>query len=405
MTQITATTAINFRETYFIHPTLTKIQGEPTYHSLQLLSQELKANAASVPSNLGGGNYGYLGLLLSDAQFALLSNTPFVHPVHPGTLTIAPTLTGPQIAAAKQTYEDAVKIHRECIALERALIQQTVEAIDKEYLQATRNRQTGQYATHIRDLLQYLFSTYGNITPTDLDLKADQVKKLTYDITNPIDSIFNEIEELSEYAEAAETPYSPNQLIDIGYIIISKNMAFQQDVRAWLRRPKADHTWSNFKTHFRAAYKEIKRTQGPTTDSHGYANAIADLVLQKLQIPTEDEYLHLQTDSQGQAAPAQDKSQLEELATLMKQMLNTMSNQQRNTTQNQSNQRDQRTNNRNKSNSKKNVKLYCWTHGACAHDSAACNKPAEGHQTDATFTNMKQGSTKNCFWLQTSQSS
>ena len=178
MSQLNATTSVNFKELYFLHPTLTKIHGEPTYQSLTQLHQELKANAGSVPSNLGGGNFGYLGILFSDAQYTLVSDIPFITPVHPGTFVPAANLSGPQMAAAKQAYEDAVRLHWEYITLERTLIQQTIEAIDKEYLQATMNCQTGQYASSIKSLMKFLFTTYGNITATDLDVKAEQVKKL-----------------------------------------------------------------------------------------------------------------------------------------------------------------------------------------------------------------------------------
>ena len=39
---------------------------------------------------------------------------------------------------------------------------------------------------------------------------------------------------------------------------------------------------------------------------------------------------------------------------------------------------------------------YCWTHGLGknkTHTSATCNKPAEGHKTDATLDNMMGGCT------------
>jgi hypothetical protein len=39
---------------------------------------------------------------------------------------------------------------------------------------------------------------------------------------------------------------------------------------------------------------------------------------------------------------------------------------------------------------------YCWTHGAYAHDSAACNTKAVGHRDDATFANKQNGSLKLC---------
>ena len=56
---------INYRETYFQHPSLTKIHGDPTCTSLALLEKECKANGKSVRSTLGGGNQGHLGLVSS----------------------------------------------------------------------------------------------------------------------------------------------------------------------------------------------------------------------------------------------------------------------------------------------------------------------------------------------------
>jgi hypothetical protein len=48
-------------DTYFQHKVLTRVHGQPTYESLKTLTTEIKANAASVPSTLGGSLYGHLG--------------------------------------------------------------------------------------------------------------------------------------------------------------------------------------------------------------------------------------------------------------------------------------------------------------------------------------------------------
>ena len=70
---------INYRETYFEFPELTKLQGEPNSESLLYkLHNELKANAQAVYSNLSDGNHGHLALVLSDAQYALLTDQHFV---------------------------------------------------------------------------------------------------------------------------------------------------------------------------------------------------------------------------------------------------------------------------------------------------------------------------------------
>ena len=66
-------TQIDYINTCFAHPVLTKITSKPTYSSLKILKDELKANAASVPSDLGGGKHGHLGLVLKDDEYKLVS--------------------------------------------------------------------------------------------------------------------------------------------------------------------------------------------------------------------------------------------------------------------------------------------------------------------------------------------
>ena len=63
---------------------ITTITGEPNYESLKTLKDQLKANAASIPTTLGGGNHGYLGLILSPAAYATIAATQFVEPIYPG---------------------------------------------------------------------------------------------------------------------------------------------------------------------------------------------------------------------------------------------------------------------------------------------------------------------------------
>ena len=70
-------TGMNYRETYFEFPEPTKVQGEPTCDSLYPLRNELKANAQSVYSNLSDGAHRHLALILSDAQYVLVTPTAF----------------------------------------------------------------------------------------------------------------------------------------------------------------------------------------------------------------------------------------------------------------------------------------------------------------------------------------
>ena len=82
---ITSSSIPNYRTTVFEYVNLTVIHGEPTYEYLQLLLNQLKANARVVHTSLGGGNHGYLGLILTHEQYNVIApNTRFIPSVHPG---------------------------------------------------------------------------------------------------------------------------------------------------------------------------------------------------------------------------------------------------------------------------------------------------------------------------------
>ena len=79
--------AIDYAAAYFKYKTPTPIRGQPNSKSLKRLQTELQANSSSVETDLGGGNHGYLGLLKSDGEHALIPNTqPFVAPTYPAAL-------------------------------------------------------------------------------------------------------------------------------------------------------------------------------------------------------------------------------------------------------------------------------------------------------------------------------
>ena len=104
---------INLNELYFEYKVLTKIIGEPTFDKLHVILRELKANTAAVPCTLAGGANGYLGMLVSAAQYQTVApGTPFMRPPQPGALVIDPTDTQYQIMIAKTQYETALRKHQ-----------------------------------------------------------------------------------------------------------------------------------------------------------------------------------------------------------------------------------------------------------------------------------------------------
>jgi len=71
----------------FLHPMLMPIVGDPTCTSLQLLKKQLFANVHASPTNLGGGQYGHLALLITHMEYMTLPHTaPFPVPLHTSLL-------------------------------------------------------------------------------------------------------------------------------------------------------------------------------------------------------------------------------------------------------------------------------------------------------------------------------
>jgi hypothetical protein len=73
-----ATATVDYANAYFEYATLTPIRGEPDFEALLRMKKQLKANAQSVSSDLGNGTTGHLGQVLTAAEYALVSNVPYV---------------------------------------------------------------------------------------------------------------------------------------------------------------------------------------------------------------------------------------------------------------------------------------------------------------------------------------
>ena len=73
---------------------------------------------------------------------------------------------------------------------------------------------------------------------------------MKYQIQEPIAIIFDAIKDLDKIGELAGRPYSPDQVVNIEYIVLSKNRIFRSNKRKWTRRPETEKTWPNMKQDF-----------------------------------------------------------------------------------------------------------------------------------------------------------
>jgi hypothetical protein len=429
-----ASNGINYRETYFEFPELTKIHGEPTSESLFKLRNELKANAQSVYSHLSDGTHGHLALVLRDAQYALLTNQAFVRPAHPGPLVIPAGTTAVMATAMKDAHVEEIRLFREVQGVEKALIQQIVQAVEAPYLIALRERTSNSLRGTVNAILDHLQTVYGRVSPQMLEDRDQELRNMTYNTKYPIDIVFNAVEDFVDFADLGQQPLTTRQTIAKAYVILNKTRRFKTDITDWNRKPEIDKTWTNFKTHFRRAHQEFRETTDITLEASELQRNNAHLVQQVVEglqhvmapEPTADEPTELMLQLANSVTTQQ---QLTQQIQHMQQAMALLSSQVA-TQQTQSpphpqppayyppqptyyplNPPFQSRGGRGRSSfghqgrsgrgdsgrgRQRNTSIYCWTHGGCGHTSAACLAKLPGHQDTATFANKMAGNTLRC---------
>jgi hypothetical protein len=407
-----STPSTNYRESVFRHADLTRIHGEPTFSSLKILTREIKANARSVHSTLGGAAHGHLGLVLSPAQYALVNNTPFERVEYPDPLVVPAGTTRIIADELERNHKEQIRVFREVLGVENALKAQLTKAIEPTYLTALIDPDTYDLQGTIYDSLRFLMTTYGKVTPDVLAEEFEKVNAIIYNPALPIDVIFNAVVDVSELAEAANIPYTEQQQITMCYNILNRSGRVTQDIKEWNRRPAHLKNWTEFKTYFRRVHSELRETESETLQNMQHAN-IARQVIEGIS------HLIPQVEEPPPAPPAPappppaptptpapsalsvtESAIIPSLIQQMNQMQTLMMSMQQGmcgpATGNGRGRGTRGGRGGRGGNGPPVFTQYCWTHGLCMHLGANCRTPAAGHQATATVTNRMGGSNRNC---------
>ena len=159
---------INYKDTLFEWSNLTPICGKPTVEMLHKLWNEIKANTKYVYSNLGGGAHGHLGLVLTEAQYTLISSTNFFYPTHLGPLIIPDGATAHVNSKMRIVHTEEVCLFREVTGVEESLVQQILGTVEEAYLVDIRNKITNSINDTVAGVLTHLQDNYVQLMPHDL---------------------------------------------------------------------------------------------------------------------------------------------------------------------------------------------------------------------------------------------
>ena len=388
----------------FPHLSIPRHPGEPSYESIYKVHSLLKANAASIPSDLGGGTHGLLGLTLSQAVYTQVAGMAFTRPANPGnTPTIPGGSTGEQTRTIERAHREALRVYREINRSDLALKQQLLSAFDDMYFKALKDPHVGYSNSTTYDLLHHLYNGYGRITQMDL-LDNERRMKQPYDASSPIENLFAQIDTAIEYADAGNSAFTDSQVLTTAYLLIFQTGQFEKACDEWDDKTDADKTWANFKTHFRAAHQKLRSRQKLKQSSfnsiQGHANMMqahevqqdTTFALQALADATQSDrtaVANLTTANKELTAHLKDMTahitKLELKILQLEVKIDSLLQNQRSPPKS--------------SHYDRNSEHYCWSHGRTFnsnHTSKTCHHKKPNHKDDATLHNRMGGSNLKC---------
>jgi hypothetical protein len=213
------------------------------------------------------------------------------------------------------------------------------------------------------------------IALTELTQNYERLTTL-YDPNQPIETLFQQIQDARAFAVAGGQPYGAAMIVNIAYTLIFNTGLFPDACRAWQSRVIAGKTWAQFKLDFATAHREFRLTNQTQQQSGVHsANTMIGQGRDESMQDTVDAIAQLATTTasdRGTVATltttnAKLATQLEAAHALIAQLKNEIAALKNKIKPAWQGQRPVKTTNNDS---------YCWLHGyqvAKSHTSATCN--------------------------------
>ena len=123
---------------------------------------ELQANASSIETELGEDDNGYLGLVLTDAEYASVPNIQsFIVPAYLAALNILAYTTTVKALQLKDKHAESKRVSLECKNIEKVLLRYIQDSMEDKYTEALVNEHMNLLSEDISIVLTYLLYNYG----------------------------------------------------------------------------------------------------------------------------------------------------------------------------------------------------------------------------------------------------
>jgi hypothetical protein len=330
----------------FPHATLTPIIGRPDPLSLGIIQGELYANAISVPTELGGGLYGHLALVMPNIEYVdMVGAIAYVAPLHPGVQADAAAgATAVQITQMNRQHDKALERHMLHANVANALKQQLLDSVDDMFVSVLRHPRLRYSQVSPQQLLEHLAKTYNIVTAETLEDNRNRLAA-EWNPDEGMEVLYTRITNVQQFAAEAGEPYriSDETAMHLVITALERTGMFTDACADWRKRDPASQTLEIFKLDMDHAWKE--RNRRIKAKDVCYHNALS----------THKEALAAGKENQPPAGTAKPAATVDSIPM-----------------------------------------YYCWSHGlgfSALHTSQTCNHKKDGHQDDATIKARKGGST------------
>ncbi|KAL7486803.1 hypothetical protein ACHAW6_012408, partial [Cyclotella cf. meneghiniana] len=141
-----------------------KLKGQPNDESLNLLVRELPNSVASIPTTLGGGNHGHVGMIVEKTKYMAFWNNgaKFEPPTNPSAY---PTTVDKNNAAMHEKqvaeHKELKEVFRTHEAIANSMRKKIINCVDEEWLAELQSKTMGFNHRMPKEMLEHLQNNGG----------------------------------------------------------------------------------------------------------------------------------------------------------------------------------------------------------------------------------------------------
>jgi hypothetical protein len=174
----------------------------------------------SVSSYVGGGRHGRLGIIMTNKEYFASAANVFPVPDNPGASPeVVVGMRAAVITELKRLHREATQVYRTYHNVDQAIKKLILEAFDDAYPNALSNKVIGYANCTSHDLLTHLLTFYPMIAPTELTQNYERLNT-PYDPNQPIEMLFQQIRDARAFTVAGGQPYGEAMIVNVPYTLV-----------------------------------------------------------------------------------------------------------------------------------------------------------------------------------------